>query len=182
MTELKDNQADVLYTEKIQQQILTLCESPELKVSGTSNLHDWETISTKASGTLTAMINEGEIVEIVSLSVKMPSESLIHEKEGMNKMVYETLKTNEHEKVNFELVNATKINDKWSFNGKFTVVGISQDATFDVTINKTPSSEYKIEGSYSPKLTDFGIEPPTAMMGQVKAGNKVTITFNVKFK
>jgi len=182
MTELKDIQTDVLETVQTQQQKFTLHGTPELKVSGTSNLHDWETISTKASGTLIATIAEDEIDEIVSLYVEMPAESLIHEKDGMNKKVYETLKTDEHKNVKFELIKAIKNENKWQFVGQFTVAGTTQDATFETQINKKSSNEYVFSGTYSPKLTDFGMEPPTAMMGQVKAGNIVTITFNVKFK
>jgi hypothetical protein len=39
--------------------------------------------------------------------------------------------------------------------------------------------DIKFSGSYTLKMTDFKMSPPTAMMGTIKVGNEVTIKFDL---
>ena len=39
------------------------------------------------------------------------------------------------------------------------------------------ASTITVIGEYALLMTDYGIKPPTAMLGMAKADNKVTITF-----
>jgi hypothetical protein len=41
---------------------------------------------------------------------------------------------------------------------------------------------YKFEGSYSLKMTDYKMKPPTAMMGVMRVGDDVKLKFAVTFE
>jgi len=165
-----------------QQQTLKMQANPELKVSGTSTLHDWEMPSKQASGTMVAIITEGKITEIKSLVVDMPAESIKSGKKGMDKIAYEAMKTDKYKTVKFVLESAVKNGNKWKITGKFTIAGTTKQAKFEVEEKALQFGVHSIAGVYSLKLTDYGITPPTAMMGTIKTGDAVKISFNVKFK
>jgi len=165
-----------------QKQTLKLQANPELKVAGTSTLHDWEMPSKQATGTMVASLTDGKITEITSLVVEMPAESIKSGKKTMDKIAYEALKTDKHKNVKFVLESATKSGNKWKFTGKFTIAGTTKQAKFDVEEKALQFGVHVLSGNYSVKLTDYGITPPTAMMGTIKTGETVKISFNVKFK
>ena len=41
-----------------------------------------------------------------------------------------------------------------------------------------PSGELQVTVSKALKMTDFKMEPPTAMMGTIKVGDEVTVNFD----
>lgn len=164
------------------QKTLTLDTKPQLKISGTSSLHDWEMVSETATGKLVAAVEGNKLAEINSLVVEMPAESIKSGKSGMDKNAYKALKTNQYKTVRFDLKSAAKNTDgSWQFTGTFTIAGISKPVTLKVKESAT-AGQPVLEGSYSFKLTDYKITPPTALMGTVKTGDDVKISFTLKFK
>jgi polyisoprenoid-binding protein YceI len=164
------------------QKTLTLDTKPQLKISGTSSLHDWDMVSETASGKLTATLEGNKIAEINSLVVEMPAESIKSGKGGMDKNAYKALKTNQFKTIKFDLKSATKNTDgTWNFIGTFTIAGTSKSVI--LKIKETSIGGLSVfEGGYSFKLTDYKISPPTALMGTVKTGDEVKISFTLKFK
>ncbi len=164
------------------QKAFTLDTKPQLKISGTSSLHDWEMVSETATGKLVATVEGNKIAEINSLVVEMPAESIKSGKSGMDKNAYKALKTNQYKTVRFDLKSATKNTDgSWQFTGTFIIAGISKPVTLKVKESATEDQPV-MEGFYSFKLTDYKITPPTALMGTVKTGDDVRISFTLKFK
>lgn len=164
------------------QKTLTLDAKPLLKISGTSSLHDWDMNSETATGKLVAAFSGSTISEIKFLQVEMPAESIKSGKNGMDKNAYKALKTNQFKTVKFDLKAAEKNADgTWNFTGTFAIAGVTKTVTLKIK-EVTSNNVSVFEGSYSFKLTDYDITPPTALMGTVKTGNDVKISFTVKFK
>jgi len=158
-----------------------LADNPYLKVSGTSTLHDWDMPSLTAIGTMTATEIDGKITEISSLHVSMPAESIKSGKKGMDKKAYEAMKTKTHKNVVFDLKSASKSGDTWTLIGTFNIAGTQKQVTIKAKETKK-GDLYGLNGSYSFKLSEYNIVPPTAMMGTIKTGDDVKISFDVKFK
>lgn len=164
------------------QKTLTLDTKPQLKISGTSSLHDWDMVSETATGKLTASLDGNKITEINSLVVEMPAESIKSGKSGMDKNAYKALKTNQFKTVKFDLKSAAKNSDgTWNFTGTFAIAGTTKSVTLKIK-ETSIGGQSVFEGSYSFKLTDYKITPPTALMGTVKTGDDVKISFTLKFK
>lgn len=164
------------------QKTLTLDAKPQLKISGTSSLHDWDMVSETATGKLLAVVEGNKLTTISSLVVEMPAESIKSGKGGMDKNAYKALKTNQFKTVRFDLKSATKNADGiWSFTGTFAIAGVTKSVSLKIK-ETTTGSQSVFEGSYSFKLTDYKITPPTALMGTVKTGDDVKISFILKFK
>jgi len=163
------------------QKTFHLDAKPELKISGTSTLHDWEMPSGTAVGNMVAFESGGKLTEIKSISVDMPAESIKSGKKGMDKKAYEALKTGKYKLVQFDLKSASKSADVWILIGTFNIAGVSKQVTIKVKETAT-SGVYGLSGSYAFKLSDYKITPPTAVMGTIKTGDDVKISFNIKFK
>lgn len=152
---------------------------PELKVSGTSTLHDWEMISDEATGEALLVLEEGKLQGVEKLSLQMPAESIKSGKNGMDKNTYAALNTKKYKEVRFVLSKITPAGaNTWKAEGNFTIAGVTRPAAFEV--KSSPSgADYRFQGKHPFKLTDYKIDPPTAIFGTVKTGNEVAIHFDI---
>lgn len=154
---------------------------PELSISGTSTLHAWDMPSSSATGTMTAVESGGKLTSISAMSITMPAESIKSGKKGMDKKAYEALKTDKHKNVVFNLKSATKSGSTWTLNGTFNIAGVTKSVSIKAT-ESSVGGAIQLKGEYNFKLTDYNITPPVAVMGTIKTGDAVKMTFNVKFK
>lgn len=163
------------------QKSFDLQPNPNLVVSGTSTLHDWDMPSNTAQGSMQATEESGSLTAINSLKIEMPAESIKSGKKAMDKKAYDALKTSKNKSVVFNLKSATKTGNAWVFKGSFSIAGVTKDVTLDI-VEASSSGEYGFSGSYEFKLSDYDITPPTAVMGTIKTGDEVKVSFDVKFK
>ena len=159
--------------------------SSVLEVHGTSSLHDWTLETEKQSGKV--VIANSEELEISSLNFSVEAESLKSGKSSMDKNTYKALNTNDHKTMDFSLTSlkkVTKLSDqsfKVSALGKMTVSGVTKSITIDMTV-KLEENRLLLNGEKSFKMTDFGIDPPKALLGTIKTGNDITIEFKSVFE
>lgn len=163
------------------QETLTLDAKPALAISGTSTLHDWTMTSTTATGKMVAVLEGAKLDKITSLSIDMPAETIKSGKGGMDKNAYKALKTGQHKNVKFDLKQAVKTATGFNLKGTFVIAGTAKEVTIPVKATSA-GGKHTLSGDYSFKLTDYKITPPTAMMGTIKTGDAVKISFTVSFK
>lgn len=165
----------------IAQKTYQLQTKPELSISGTSSLHDWSMPSTTATGSMKAVESSGKLSSISEMKITMPAESIKSGKGGMDKKAYEALKTKQHKDVAFTLQSASKSGNTWTLNGTFNIAGTSKTVSIKAQ-ESNAGGAIRLNGTYSFKLSDYKITPPVALMGTVKTGDAVKMTFDVKFK
>jgi polyisoprenoid-binding protein YceI len=156
--------------------------NPTFTVSGTSSLHDWDMVGSTGSGEAQFTLDSNILTSIQSLVVNMPAETIKSGKSGMDKNAYKALKTDKNKNIKFVLKSAKADSaNQWTFTGDFTIAGVTKTVSFKVK-SQVITGVVAFEGSYAFKLTDYNIAPPTALMGTVKTGDDVTITFKTQFK
>lgn len=160
------------------QQDYKLDGKPSLKVTGTSTLHDWDMVSEEAKLTAKLNVANGEVQQISAAQIAMPAESIKSGKRPMDSNAYKALKTDKHKEVKFQLINANKEGGKWKINGTLELAGMKKPVTFDADV-KTVGTKVSLQAETAFKLTSFGIEPPTAMLGSVKTGDDVRLTIQM---
>lgn len=158
----------------------------KLEVAGTSTLHDWTMPTETAEGTASMEVENSTLKSISNLSVTMEAETLKSGKSGMDDNAYKALKTKKYPDITFNLKQVksiTKKSDHYLVDavGTFTIAGESRTVSVQAKAYPTTST-VKFTGSKDLKLTDFNIDPPTALLGTVKTGNEITINFNLIFK
>ena len=160
--------------------------SSDLKVYGTSSLHDWHVDAEDVKGSLQIEVSE-EALSIKKLNVEIISESLKSGKKSMDKNTYKALETDKYSSIKFNYLSTksiTKISDN-SYSveayGNLTIVGNTQKILLKFKL-KTEDNKVSILGEKSIKMTSYGVEPPTALLGTTKTGDDLTIKFNIKLQ
>lgn len=160
--------------------------SSTLKIEGTSNIHDWEIKAENQQGKLVAELDNGQLVKISSLDFVVKAESLKSGKNGMDKNTYKALNTNKHKDITYKLTKVNNIdctssgNCKVTTTGNLTIAGVTKpiDITFDA---KVAGDKITLSGEKKMKMTDYKVDPPTAMFGTITTGDELNINFQSSF-
>ena len=161
-------------------------ETSSLMVDGTSNIHDWTIEAENTGGTLTVEFDEGKLEELNKLEFTVIAESLMSGKSGMDKNTYKALNTNKYKEITYKLKKVNSI-DKISANtykvkttGSLEIAGTKKDINLDFNL-KSGSDKIVLNGEHTLNMTNFGVEPPTAMFGTITTGEEVVIKFESHF-
>lgn len=152
-------------------------------IEGTSTLHDWESNVEKTEAQL--VVNNLEDVTIETLNVKVDVLSIKSGKKLMDKLTYKALKAKKYPDITFVFKKGEIIGENEAFidiklNGDLTIAGVTKNVSVVTKINKLGNT-ILLKGSHKLKMTDFGIDPPKALLGTIKTGDEITIKFNLKF-
>ncbi|MBU2948806.1 YceI family protein [Zobellia uliginosa] len=150
-----------------------LADASKMTISGSSTVHDWVVAANTVSATLTY---DGTAPKQIDLEVAVAD--IISERGAtMDKKMHDALKKEEHPKVTFKL---TEVKDKSTLLGMLNIAGVEKTVEIPVSMN-TVSEGLKISGEKKLILQDYGMEPPTAMFGQIIVGDEVTVIFDLIF-
>ena len=157
----------------------------EFNVSGTSTLHDWTMISKNATGTATINMEDNNLSSINKVDISIKSASLKSGKSTMDDIAHESLKAKKHPFILFKLnkINSIKKGNTYIVEaiGILTIAGTSKTISITSEASENNNS-IKFTGKKSLKMTDFKIDPPTAMFGTIKTGDAITVNYNLIFK
>lgn len=160
-----------------------------LVVKGTSNLHDWESKANevRANGSMTVDAT-GILKSIQSLYVEVPVKAIKSQKGSiMDNKTYNALKADAFPNITFKLDKITglgKRGDIYDVNaaGALTIAGSTNKIDIYVQGKLDGNSGIIFSGAKKLKMTDYKINPPTALMGTLTTGNEVEIAFQVTLK
>lgn len=160
-----------------------------IKIVGKSNVHDWTMTASNpvCDANFGALTSEGIPKSLNSLNFKVNATNLKSDSESMNKRAYKTMKADAHPQITFKLISAsitpsTKNKFTIKASGTLTIAGVSK--VINMLVNGEVKSDNTITctGQQKLKLTEFGIQPPSFMLGAMKVGDDLAISFNFNFK
>jgi polyisoprenoid-binding protein YceI len=158
-----------------------------LVLKGTSTLHDFECKSTAIEGEF-AMTPGLERFVIANVSI--PVKTIRSESSSMDDNMYEALKEEDYPSIHFSLLMPDSLQRAGSagadsieiYNGKLSVAGKEKTVRLRTVLTRKEGGIINIHGSTKLLMTDFGIDPPSFMLGVLKTGNEVEIEFNIDLK
>jgi polyisoprenoid-binding protein YceI len=162
-------------------------QKTKVTVTGTSNLHDWETSVTNFDGNLSVLMDENSSITGISLlNVNFYSKSFSSGKSIMDSKTTEALKAGTYPVINFKL---SSITDKKTVNkieqftalGKLTIAGVTKDVSLSAFAAIGANGEVYFQGTKEIDMTEYGVDPPTALLGTLTTGKKVTVTYKLFF-
>jgi polyisoprenoid-binding protein YceI len=163
-------------------------QAVDILLSGTSNIHDWTMKAKK--GTVAASFTvdaHNKITTINNLSFTIPAKNLKSEHTGMDNNTYKALNTDKNPNITFVATSSTVTptgGNTYQINcqGRLTIAGTTKPTELVATGRYNPSdNSFTVTGVKKMKMTDYNVKPPTALLGTIKTGNEIAITYNVKF-
>jgi polyisoprenoid-binding protein YceI len=167
---------------------------PESKVmlEGGSNLHGWACRSTNFTATIELdnafqtepLTNVAKPITRVGVAIPVKSLDCGHNK--MNDNMYKALKAAEYPEIKYVLSTYTMTPglvtaDSFTAQttGELTVAGKSVKVEIPITGTRLDGGAARGEGKVQLLMTDFGIKPPTALLGTLRTKNEIEISFKV---
>lgn len=163
-------------------QLVVQPDQSTLRVEGTSSLHDWTCEATTLSGTLDveAAPEAAALVAIAKVKVTVPAAALECNNGTMNRKTRDALKADEAPEIRYTLQRAAFRGDGTvEATGLLRLAGVERAVTMTVKTLPAKDGGFRFTGSLPLKMTDYDIKPPTAMLGALKTGDRVVVSFDI---
>jgi polyisoprenoid-binding protein YceI len=156
----------------------------EVTIKGTSTLHEWTMAGSTINGSIETDPTTWRVAgdKLARAVVSIPVATIKSEHKKMDALMQEALKAKTNPEIRYEVTAASvpKVTSDGFVvrtNGKLTIAGTTRDVAMDVTAKRIDDEQYSLHGSVPVRMPDYGIKPPTAMLGTIKTGADVTVTF-----
>jgi len=169
-----------------QKQVTLIPSESKILIKGTSNLHDWEEKVEKFEVSLlllTGGAGDSRIsdVSFISKSVSVGSDNSI-----MTGKTHDALQVKKHPEIKFRSSDLTVLDLKGnkftgSLTGELILNGVTKEIKIDFS-GTLSGDRIEVSGSQTLSMADYNIKPPTAILGTLKTGDKVTVIYSLKFK
>jgi polyisoprenoid-binding protein YceI len=158
-------------------------ENSKLIVEGTSTVHDWQVESNEFSAETVLKMNGDGVTQVSHVEFTSPAESLKSGKKLMDTKMQEALKSKTHPEIKFSLKGDNVISgEKATIPGLLTIAGKTKEVNVAVDFDAQNPQKFKVSGEVPLKMTEFNVDPPTAMMGTIKTGDEVIVKFDLEFQ
>ena len=171
--------------------------SSRVTIEGASTLHDWHVEGHHLGGYV--IVQEGELTSLwgnhespsqplaPAVRVEIPITSLVSGKRGMDDKMHEALKATTHPMITYGLESA-KITPRQiaqgddasgrltvETTGVLTIAGVERTVDIPMHVRRLSDHRLEISGDTSLRMTEFGIDPPKAMLGTIRTRDTVRV-------
>jgi polyisoprenoid-binding protein YceI len=163
-----------------------------LWIAGTSTVRSFQcqatsfdaTIESAASGGVASVLAGEKAVS--SVTVTVPVEKLDCKNSTMNEHMRKALKASQNPTVVFrvdtyELAHAGE-GVAVTLNGTLTLGGVEKPITVNAQAKPGENGTLLVSGTREVRMTEFGLKPPTLMLGTMKVDERIKVGFDVILK
>ncbi len=158
-----------------------------MNLSGTMPLKNWTMTAHGLSGAAKMDITaDHRLTGIQTLTFSLPVHNLKGEQEAMDNDAYKALKADQYHEIVFRLNSAT-IEPRSGHNynvlarGKLTVAGVTRDVVLNMAGTVAKDGSISFTGSEVVRMSDYNVERPSLLFGMIKAGDEMTLAYNLVF-
>ena len=170
---------------------LILREGSKLWFDGTSTLRSWSCTADKIDATLSTpdesvVANTLDGKEVAgTVQVDFPVSKLECKNGTMNEHMRKALKATEHTTIRFaldtyELTRSSAV--AGALQGTLLLSGKTLPISVPVTFGTAADGALRVTGKVPVTMTEWGIKPPTLMLGSIKVGPIVTVNFDLQLQ
>ena len=158
-----------------------------MTIRGTSSIHDWDMKVTDLECSATLLFQEKGINSIRDTWFSCRTKSIISDYNLMNNKTYEALKADEFSSIIFKMTDKGDISlpgDEFTgdITGYLSIAGKVKKIDIPFRGKLMVNGQVELEGQVLLKMSEFNIEPPTALMGTLKTGDEVWIIYSLKLE
>jgi len=158
-----------------------LISESRITIEGTSNLHDWETQAESIKGDAQLKVENGQVESIGNVKVNIPVKSIESGKNIMDKKTFDALKGNKYPNISFVMNKVeTTTPDKVAIVGDLNIAGVSRPVEINANYS-IHGQTVQFQGKLPVRMSQFNIDPPTALFGTLKTKDEVTIAYKAVF-
>ena len=155
-------------------------EQSRIWVDGTSTIHDW----TCEIGNVTADIAaEDGFSNLTKAVITVKSDALECKNGTMNKKALSALDAKKHPSIRFTATysEVTTSGDEIRIEttGNLDLAGTTKTIKSTVTGTTQSDGSIRFTGTLPIKMSDYGIDSPSAMLGTIKTGDEVKVRFDI---
>ena len=169
---------------------LELRPGSELSFEGTSTLHGFTCKTTKLQATVQVdgAYSETRLSQLhrplKTVEVVIPVKSLTCGNKGLEENMRKTLKADAYPDIRYELTtyeipSVTDNGLTLKAVGKVTVAGKQNTIEMLIKAERLPDGSARATATQPLQMTDFGIKPPVFMLGTLRTGNKIVVSFKL---
>jgi polyisoprenoid-binding protein YceI len=161
-------------------------DTARVSIAGTSNIHEYTASTTKVRVTqvrlapsVTGAALWTEIVKpgaIEAFEIAIPAATLTSPKDGLDKNMHKALKVEQFPDITFKLARLEGAPGSLRGVGTLRIAGVEREVVLALTTEQRDNT-LTVKGRLPLLMTDYGIKPPTALLGMLKTDPKVTVTF-----
>ena len=170
---------------------MTLAPGSELRIEGTSTVNAFTCVAETMDGygrlaastpARRASLNDAQAAQA---EISVPVQALDCGKKKMNEDLYEAMQAEDHPSIHYRLDDAEVIDQvgddqyRLRVRGGLRLAGTERPVEMTVVGKRIGEGTYAVEGSTALQMTDFGIEPPTALLGLIKAHDRIVVHFDL---
>lgn len=162
---------------------------PETKiwVEGGSTVRNWSCKATQVGG---AVQGEGSVAigdlqqTVRGAEITVPVKALECGNGTMNEHLRKALKGSDSPTIRFQLsthkISATSAAEGVAkLNGRMQIAGEVKPVVIDATVRSEGAGAVRVTGSKEILMSEFGVKPPTLMMGTMRVKDRVVVSFDV---
>jgi hypothetical protein len=163
---------------------------PDIKVLGTSNLHNWSMEAKDVSCSAKFGFGSGAGLlpqSLTELALVIPIHNLKSGESSMDSRAYTAMKADKFGTITFTSASAVitpvqKDQFQLKATGTMTIAGASQPVILTAVCQVNTDGSIACNGSQQLKMTDYQIKPPSFMLGALKTGDLLNINFSLTLK
>ncbi|MCH7639732.1 MAG: YceI family protein [Bacteroidetes bacterium] len=156
-----------------------------LWIDGTSSVGSYQCISDRVVGL--GQLEDGRHTS-VRVDVAVPVRSFNCGPRQFDIDFANALKADAHPALSFSLHRAdwppgSFSDGTWvsmSVTGEFEVAGEARNIAFTVQGQRLASGQVRVRGAHRLRMTDFGIEPPSRLLGLVRSHDEIVVRFDLR--
>ena len=162
-----------------------LIAQSKLWIEGTSTIHDWTCEIEQVEGFLDLETSVTAVAEFSRVEISVPVRSIDCNNGTMNKKMRKALAADAHPLILYELLDAKVFPGpadeafQLKTTGRLLMAGTAKSIEMTVEGRRLPDGRFRLTGSLPLRMTDFGIDPPKALLGTLKTGDRIVVHFDV---
>lgn len=165
----------------------TFHEDSEMTVYGSSNVRDWTMDVLEIDGQVAVQpAADDGLPTIDRVLVEVPVDSMLSERGSQNEKAHKALNKSRQpviyfrsESVNVAPGNASDSTFTVTAEGELILAGERRNVTLQAEGTRAENGAFRFHGEHELLMTDFGIDPPTALLGALRVTDEIRVAFDV---
>ena len=168
---------------------VTLRPTSQLWVDGKSTIRDWTCKATSIQSVLDAqgedpvrLVLSGERA-IRSVELSVPIDKMDCGNGTMKEHMMKALKAPANPNITFRLesydLKESDSGQKATLNGSLKIGGVAKPIVLIADIVEASDGALRVTGTYDLVMTEYGVKPPSLMLGTMKVKDRVTVGFDL---